>query len=214
MKEFLSSAFAVLLVALAGVALFLAFYGAAAIVSPALEMDLRPNAASDFANWVQAVGSIVAIWGAYFIGQYQAKAAHKSAVTVEELRREQRELGADTLQKRLLSTCEEAVNRMSRSRSADDFTFEWQDSLGPAFRAATRAFDAMPLFEVCRPDRIQLALRIREISAEIADMGERACLPSEPHTYAQDRWLHMTRAHRKFISRVQRLRKEFDGGAA
>lgn len=172
------------------------------------------TSSADAAAWFQAVGSMIAIGGAFLVGRRQAEAAHKSALDLEEMRGRHRERGAESLQQRLLSTCEQAIDRMSRSSSAQSFTIEWEDSFGPTFRAAIHAFDNMPLFEVCRPDRIELALRIREIAGEISGMGERACLPPQPAMFEQDGWLHMTRAHRRFANRVQRLRSDFDRGAA
>lgn len=79
MKVFAREALVVVAIIIAAIVLFFALYGAASMLSAPPTITLTPTDASSFANWIQAVGSIIAIGGSFWIGRVQAKSAQTTA---------------------------------------------------------------------------------------------------------------------------------------
>lgn len=79
MKVFAREALVVVAIIIAAIVLFFALYGAASMLSAPPTLTLTPTDASSFANWIQAVGSIIAIGGSFWIGRVQAKSAQTTA---------------------------------------------------------------------------------------------------------------------------------------
>lgn len=91
MKAPLRLALACLAILAGSVLLFFALYGALSIYAGPPLPNLRPKSPSDFAGWIQAVGSIMAILGSYFIGARQANQAHESAMALYTRQRNDRD---------------------------------------------------------------------------------------------------------------------------
>ncbi|MFY3082945.1 hypothetical protein ACOTF2_23015 [Achromobacter xylosoxidans] len=93
MKVFAREALVVVAIIIAAIVLFFALYGAASMLSAPPTITLTPTDASSFANWIQAVGSIIAIGGSFWIGHFQAKSAQTTAerIHAEDLAQRDRE---------------------------------------------------------------------------------------------------------------------------
>ncbi len=126
------------------------------------------NISSDIAAWVQAVGSIAAIIGAFLIGERQANMAREEADkarATNEKSKQDAQLAVITLLHRFGKLFEAA-----REEGMFNLRLEWEKTLKNNVRATLHAFDAMPLHEMNSSARVLAAARVRSAVQSIYDV--------------------------------------------
>lgn len=197
------------LTALAAIGLFVVTVfmsaGIAAIATPT-GSDSNLAKSSDIASWVQALGSIIAIFVSYLLGMRQANSMHESALALERQRQARREEGSYRVQIRLLDTCDQAVQWMADAGTVQRFTAIWDEIHSPSLSAAIRAFDSIPLFDAYPMEQINTAFTIRDVADQVARQGGRACSPPPP-ALNQREFLAMKNRTEYFQRRLAGLRR-------
>lgn len=128
-----------------------------------------PTSSSDAAAWLQALGSIGAIIGAFLIGERQAKAnrdAAESARLKSEQDRQVAQLTVITLLYKLGKRFDTAL-----SHDWDFVRMEWDTGLKNSLHAGLNAFDAMPLHEIRNSSRVLAASEVRSAVQSIYDIA-------------------------------------------
>ncbi|EHK65275.1 hypothetical protein [Achromobacter arsenitoxydans] len=155
-------------IALASVSFF-ATIGVVTVAFAPKGAALTPtNTASDIAAWIQAVGSIAAIIGAFLIGERQANRARydaEDARAKDEKNKQDAQLAVIILLHRFGTRFEAASEPGMYS-----LRYEWERTLKNNVRAALTAFDAMPLHELNCSARVLAAARIRSAVQSIYDV--------------------------------------------
>lgn len=116
--------------------------------------------AETWASWVQAVGSIVAIAGAYFIGERQAKSARRAAAEMQDRERSGKLAS-------IFAICTAAherakfVYKVFCEVPADSITrsFDYDHSL---VRSVIKALEAIPVHEIGNANAVIALLDIRD----------------------------------------------------
>ncbi|RSE88610.1 hypothetical protein [Achromobacter denitrificans] len=121
-----------------------------------------PTTSSDAAAWLQAGGSIVAIFASYWLGERQARKAREQALELFDLQRMRIEDGAhgivDQLYGEVLS-----IHQTARELHFIKFKKVWESYLRNASQAALDAFDNMPLHEMGTAKRVRTAFELRAV---------------------------------------------------
>lgn len=115
---------------------------------------------ADAAGWVQAIGSIVAIVAAYFIGADQAHRASENALRLYRLDKARTEEGCRAIVLRLRGEVS-ILRRECANRDAREFRDAWNGRLRAPLNATLQAFDNMPLHEIGGWQAVLLAFEIR-----------------------------------------------------
>lgn len=121
--------------------------------------EYAPTSSSDAASWIQAIGSIGAIIGAFLIGERQAKREYDKLEYARE-RAEQDKQEAQLAVMVLLHDFSKQFE-MAYERDQNTVRAEWSTGLKNNVRAALNAFDATPLHEMKSGDRIMAAAEVR-----------------------------------------------------
>lgn len=160
MKELLRNTTAIAVVLAASIVLFLACYGLATILSSGEKFNLRPNDGAAFAGWIQAVGSICAILGAYVIGERQAVKARENALEVYHTERRRIDAGARGVVSQLFGELL-SLKQSADQLSYDSFNAMWNSMLKGTSQASLDAFDHLPLHELGTASRVRIGFEMR-----------------------------------------------------
>lgn len=155
-------------VALASVSFF-ATIGVVAVAFSPKGAAFTPNTASDIAAWIQAVGSIAAIIGAFLIGERQADKARDDAENArakDEKSKQDAQLAVITL----LYRCGKLLDA-AREKDMYSLRYAWEKTLKNNVHAALGAFDAMPLHEMKSSARVLAAARVRSAVQSMYDVA-------------------------------------------
>lgn len=128
-----------------------------------------PKSSSDIAAWIQAVGSIGAIVGAFLIMGRQINATRMLAQErhwQEKTEREEAQLAVITL----LRNFGEAFKNCREQQDMFDLQTQWNTVLKNNVPAALAAFDALPLYELGSSARILNVARIRSAVQSMYDI--------------------------------------------
>lgn len=128
-----------------------------------------PKSSSDAASWIQAIGSIGAIIGAFLIGERQAK---RERNRLDDARAKS-EGDLQRAQLAIVSLLHEFGQRFGRAYDAEESSIlqvEWDTALKNSVRAALNAFDAMPLHELKSSNQAQAAAEVRSTVQSIYDI--------------------------------------------
>lgn len=132
----------------------------------AMTIALAPNTAayapitsSDAAAWIQAIGSIIAIGAAYWLGERQAAHTRQQAehVRIEDERAKQDAQLA-------VITVLHSAGKFFETADGDGmyaFRYKWEKLMKNSIQTALDAFDAMPLHEMRSGARVLAAVRVR-----------------------------------------------------
>lgn len=126
------------------------------------------NISSDIATWIQALGSIGAIIGAFLLGERQAIRAREEAAedrALDEKNKLEAQLAVITLLYRL-------GKRFDYARGQDLYflRMEWETTLKNNVRATLHAFDAMPLHDMKSSARVLAASQLRSAVQSMYDV--------------------------------------------
>lgn len=154
-----------LLLAIIGVfavslALFYAVYGAFIVFNKGQVLTFNFEKSSDLASWIQAVGSIAAIVGSYFIGARQARDAKDAALELYQLDRRRTEEGCCAIVQQMTGAIA-TLKTKSLEYEASGFRTAWQSNLKSMVDSALQRFDSMPIHEIGNREAIQVAYEIR-----------------------------------------------------
>lgn len=128
-----------------------------------------PANSSDAAAWIQAVGSIGAIIGAFFLGARQSKDARKLALDMERQRRtEQRERYKQTVGLITL-VAQSTLNTLGRLDEFEPFRRAWQQVIRHDIQTAFAAFSAIPAHELGDKKQIYGAFAVRAATQNLVD---------------------------------------------
>ncbi|WP_343718639.1 hypothetical protein [Achromobacter dolens] len=124
-----------------------------------------PTNGADAAAWIQAVGSILAIVGAFFVGKQQAIEAAKLA---EKLRKDARTQTLDGYVAIVLNLFQK-LERLEHALGYDQvsaFRTAWVWVQRMEFKVALEAFDRMPVHDFADVGKIDAAFSIHGAAAE------------------------------------------------
>lgn len=144
-----------------------------------------PVTSSDAAAWLQAIGSIGAILGAFLLGAKQAKDARTLALELEsKRRRDQVERYGSTV--RVLRLAVVRTIELIAKKECDDFRHDWKRFIHSDLKTALAAFDAMPAHEIGTDSQISHAFAVRTaaqslIDAILAVLRARGLVPTQYH---------------------------------
>lgn len=154
-----------LLLALIGVfavslTVFYAVYGALIVFNKGQVITFNFEKSSDLASWIQAIGSIGAILGAFVIGERQAAKAREYALHFYKTERKRIDAGARGVVGHLFGEL------LSLKDTADELPYEyfvqtWNSMLKGASHAAINAFDHLPLHELGTANRVRIGFEMR-----------------------------------------------------
>lgn len=127
-----------------------------------------PVNGSDAAAWIQAVGSIGAIIGAFLLGTKQSNDARKLALDLELQRRlEQMERHRSTVG--VVMAAAQVLVRVVSELDYDRFQRRWRRFIHHDVRTALTAFDAIPFHEFGSEKRIINAVALRSALQGLVD---------------------------------------------
>lgn len=188
---------------LLGVAGFTLAIGAMTLVFAPKTGAYAPTSSSDAASWIQAIGSILAIVGAFFVGKRQADDSRTLANETEKLRLRRRLAGMRTVVDTLLHTASVALDSIEEEQNVVKFELSWKPITLPDCHAALRAFEALPIHEFGSIRRIFVALDverfIRQLIYDVTTAVE--CDEDRQTAYASFRGLALT----TYLDQLDRL---------
>lgn len=187
----------------AAVALFLACYGLATILSNDAPFNLRPTDGASFASWVQAVGSIAAIMGAFLIGERQAAKARDQNLEIYHLRRRRIEGGARGVVGQLFGEVH-YIKESAQEFRYWQFKKAWNTYLRNASQAALDAFDSLPLHELGTAARVRSAFELR--STLLIELGQIDAIINQPLELSDELTEHERREEERLDGEMRLLR--------
>lgn len=125
-----------------------------------------PSGSSDLAAWIQAVGSVAAIFVAFALGERQARKARDHAIEVQTRHTARVEDGVQSV----ISQLDKEIDLLRRSandRDYADFVIQWNLYQKATLAATLAAFDRLPLHELGHRMRIHYGFELRGV-AELA----------------------------------------------
>ncbi|MGE8565215.1 MAG: hypothetical protein ACN6PV_02050 [Achromobacter sp.] len=123
--------------------------------------SFAPKNSADAASWVQAIGSIAAIVGAFWIGAWQARENQRQTDARDARQKSNRESGYKSIMEALHGAIAAAGDSYETRDNWESFADEWHSYLGPNLTAALSAFDAMPAHDLGTTHRITSAFLLR-----------------------------------------------------
>ena len=127
-----------------------------------------PVNGSDAAAWIQAVGSIGAIIGAFLLGTKQSNDARKLALDLELQRRSEQVKRYRSTVGVLMATAR-VLARVIDEMEYDRFRRRWMRFIHHDVRTALAAFDAIPVHEFGSEKRILNAFALRSALQGLVD---------------------------------------------
>lgn len=131
-----------------------------------------PEGSGEWASWMQALGTIFAIFASHKLGAKQATAAHESALRLEGIKVKRREDGLKKVADYLAKECRSAAEVLRWNRNANHFASAWRERNSESITVALKLFDAMPIYDMDAFDKVVIALKIREIASAMSKMGD------------------------------------------
>ncbi|WP_156430299.1 hypothetical protein [Achromobacter ruhlandii] len=132
---------------------------------------LVPETSSDAAAWIQAIGSIAAIVGAFYVGKQQAVAAAKLAEDGRKKAHLERLEGYSAIVLNLVQRIASLEQALGYD-TTNSFRFAWVWGQRSEFRVALEAVDRVPIHDFADPKKIDAALSIYGAAAEAFDEAE------------------------------------------
>lgn len=125
-----------------------------------------PTSSSDAAAWVQAIGSIAAIVGAFVLGNWQARVARETALELERARERTRTGGLAGILTQLLKLSYNTL-RTIQTGTFEDFEASWKNAIGIWMHTTIEAATQLPLYDLGSPARIFCAVRVRDMASDV-----------------------------------------------
>lgn len=126
-----------------------------------------PASSSELASWIQAVGSIGALLGAFFLGAHQADNARKLAMQLEQERWAKKDASYKAVVQNLITVTHDALTSIQEEEDSGTFKAGWSLYTQHEIRAALNAFDGMPLHDLGSQPRIFHACGIRNLAQRL-----------------------------------------------
>ncbi|GAB1578647.1 hypothetical protein [Bordetella petrii] len=172
-----------------------------------------PGNSNDLAAWIQAFGTIGALLGAFFLGAQQAKAAHKTAMDVENERREAKQRGYRGVLEFMISETDEVVAEVKQWGTLRDLKNKWPD-LDARLAAALAYFEAIPIHELGGIEAIRRAVDGRAHLNNVRDTLDRyANRGREGPDFEEAEYEEYLADTGTLDSRSRELRSHYAGGA-
>lgn len=133
-----------------------------------------PVSSADAAAWIQAVGSIAAIIGSFWLGRRQAEEARRLAVTMAVSAKIERERAYYKIVDLLYYALENIGVEMKKSDYEQAFQSIWEHHARSRCGGLTAAFDALPLHELGSSSRILYASELRSTANGIIKLADLA----------------------------------------
>lgn len=151
------------LLAIAGI---LTAIGAMTIIFSPEGESFAPKDSADLAAWIQAIGSIAAIYCAFRLGERQAASAHKSAIDQIE---HERKLRHDSYMPLIGLLVQQVRNLVEFTMNASlaEFRGEWEHRFKANCEDTIAAFNTIPIHDIGGAVRLVYALRIKSTISEI-----------------------------------------------
>lgn len=123
-----------------------------------------PTSSSDLAAWLQAVGSMAAIGGAFVLGNWQSQVSRKTALELEQTRENMRVKGLAGIYTHLLKLSYNTLH-LTRDSTPKVFPDQWR-AISSWLHTAIEAATQLPLHDLGTPERIFCAVRIRGLAVD------------------------------------------------
>lgn len=148
-----------------GIAGFVSTVGILTLAVPPETGTFAPMNGANTAAWIQAIGSILAIFGAFFVGKQQAIEAEKLA---EKLRKDARTQTLDGYVAIVLNLAKkvEQLEQALGYGTVSNFRLSWVWVQRIQFQVALEAVGRMPVYDFGDPQKIDAALSIHGAAAD------------------------------------------------
>lgn len=125
-----------------------------------------PTSSSDAAAWVQAIGSIAAIVGAFVLGNWQARVARETALELERARESNRIKGLAGVYTHLLKLSHSTLRQVQEA-NPQLFPDQWNGAVSGWLKSAIDAAIQLPPHDLGSPERIFCAVRIQGMAEDV-----------------------------------------------
>ncbi|WP_213306014.1 hypothetical protein [Paraburkholderia sacchari] len=148
----------------------------------------KPYSADAMASWMQAIGSIAAILGAYWVGERQSATAARTAREFEKASLTRRLSAYAAVAK---SARDQATNvsALAENLNGQQFYLDWVDQNGPVFRSAFASTESIPLHDLGSAEAVRALIVLKTALARmerfIEAQGEHGELDESTHAYNQ-----------------------------
>lgn len=148
-----------------------------------------PINSADAAAWIQAIGSIGAIIGAFLLGNKQAKDARTLAITMADLQKFEREKAYFQVIGLLFHATTNALNELN-TRNLEAFHTLWAVVIENRCQGLLKAFDDLPLHELGSTSRILHAAEMRAVVVDILNVARYAVSDDETKANLPEEFFH------------------------
>jgi len=153
--------------------------GGAAIYLCGLAIRTYSLNSEEIASWVQAFGSILAILGAFAVGNHQAKTQHELSITQGLRDKENREAERNRRAKSYLAVVEHAANEcqyvvdFTEGMPLEVFNLKWEGSYRELCSASISSLRSLPVHELGSHDLVLAYIGIVAGLANFINEAER-----------------------------------------
>lgn len=107
------------------------------------------------AAWVQAIGSVVAIVGAYFISRFSAGLAQRQQLEKEERERKRIENGYKEVARILYTQAKTVIETIENAEELSVLKARWDEYAKASIMASLKAFNDIPLYDIGSAERVR-----------------------------------------------------------
>ena len=148
-----------------------------------------PVNSSDAAAWIQAIGSIGAIIGAFMLGSRQAKDARTLAETMANAQKFEREKAYFQVIGLLFHATSNALTELNK-RDIQIFHTLWSVVIENRCQGLLKAFDDLPLHELGSTKRVLHAAEMRAVVVDILNVARYAVSDDETKANLPESFFH------------------------
>lgn len=160
---------------------FFSTIGVATVVWDRPLGSLVPSSSADIASWMQAIGSVGAIFASYFIGARQARTARESALELYRMDRARVVEGCRAVVMQMDVECQTMASAV-RAHDGLEFKSIWDSVLKASVEASLSSFDSLPIHEIGSGVAIPYAFEIRQQVAHLIVKVDQIVVGWQPPT--------------------------------
>lgn len=123
-----------------------------------------------WAAWIQAIGSIAAIAGAFVLGNWQARIARETALELERTRESNRIKGLAGVYSHLLKLSYNTLRQLQEA-NPQSFPEVWNGPVSGWLKSAIEAASQLPRHDLGTPERMFCAVRIQDMAASVYELA-------------------------------------------
>lgn len=158
-----------------------------------------PINSADAAAWIQAIGSIGAIVGAFLLGSKQANDARALAITMADAQKLEREKAYFQVIGLLFHATINALDELN-TRNLEVFRTLWAVVIENRCQGLLKAFDDLPLHDLGSTSRILHAAEMRAVVVDILNVARYAVSNDETKANLPDEFFHDLAVRKKALN--------------